>query len=366
MNKTKKALTTLLATGALLSAPAHAINKKVGNIETTTKSGESFICEATMISEKHALTAARCIINSTENSASTDYIYPQIEFFPAGNEKLSNYTRGFVKKVWISDEYLEAFDKRLEGNNSIDFRLHGSNFAVIEILNPKTEDKTFGKKLGTYTVAGKNHNRQNEPITTYDYKSSQSQQKITCETQDFKEQGIHFLALGECSRDNTKYAGMPLIDQDNNLIGVTSSKVYEHRTAAILHQKERIDIEAIINSIDTDTENFTKFDIPTKQKIYVSIHNKCYDDIQVAYNYVPYGTKSWESRGFITVDSGEKLELFETKNKNFYYAAYGIDTGKTWEGDDLTKTIKGSRVEFRKKTIDEKFGDYKLTLTCNN
>lgn len=341
---------------------------KVGKLISPTfangKEVESHDCTATMISKKHAITAAHCLHRPNGSFVRGIYFIPGKK-----NEGHMPYGRFHVEKSYFPKSY---FPRSLA--------LEKSNFdiAVIE-FGSNNAGKFPGDVVGFYSYWGRD-SISSDPTLTVGYpkdknRNSEDQYyQMNCGSKDINGRYFEFDCDAEKGQSGASLIGYSQSRNLNYVYGVISSSFGGVNYGAQINEDRHRIIDMILNGTFTSSKSIGQYNeewITRNHKLPVAtvnilFKNNCSTkDVQFIAYYQPVGQSDWDMTGLLTIPSHFVIELARTELGTFYVAATS-DSGRSWiTKSDRRYFVKSVNREINFQKVDvDRYGDHVQVFGC--
>ena len=272
-------------------------------------SDDSFICNATMIHPRFALTAAHCIYSDKKKS-----MYDKIVFRPGifkGNKGLQGK---LVKNIWIHSDYFSEFIEPKKPKDDFFARHISSDIALIEFEAAYEDDRVSPMKvvaidmkkdqaLNTGVIIA--HHGDKGPKRLFI--QEECEVSLAIRREDF------FVSTCDFTKGASGSGQLVETEKGHVLIGVVSSFSEKENNITPVTEDMIFEFKDIFENNDLkETSTFTKKELEMRKESY-SVTNECDEDIKF-YTSV---TREFPKESSITVlkpgETGEIIEMLPGK-----------------------------------------------------
>ncbi len=327
------------------------------------RSGEG--CTATMISQRHAITAAHCLHHSSGSYVNGIYFVPAMK-----TDNDMPHGRFHVIKSYFPRSYNSSSRARSNSENDI---------AIIE-FGANSNGRFPGDYVGYMSYLGQDRVTSDETLTIgYPGDRSESSHvqhyQTDCRSVDVNGHMLEF----DCDATQGQSGG-PLIGYSESrnryyIYGVISSS-FDHRNYGTQLNINRHRIVEMILSGSFSSQNsalqhneewVTQDHRMSVRTVNMLFRNNCSSrDLQLAIHYQQMGTGNWVTTDLIAIPSGQTGEIARSENGSYYVAAT-TDRGRSW----LTRADHSFHVSnvnrdlgFQRINVSS-YGDHIQSFNCN-
>ncbi|MDD0852125.1 trypsin-like serine protease [Halobacteriovorax sp. GB3] len=358
--------------------PKDARAKKVGLLKMWNNNDSQFsTCTASIISKKHIVTAAHCIINHK-----TGKRYDNAVYFPRHiDASTRSPSRIFIQEGHVLKTYTKELRKMLFNPNTtlrnINDTMIQNDIAILRAYSDFEQDDV-GALYGWYGTKSAPDSLKNEELLDISISSYPGDKKDgtlwheNCYLKGF----YNNVGLTNCDvypgASGSAITIKPEGKKYRQVIGVLSAESKTENKVALFTEEITNEILNIIRGEEHRNILFEKVNFKTKKSFHIYVQNKCHEDIKVAIR-IQKEDETWATYERYNISKDERsTEIASSVNSIYYYYAKSQSSSMWWGDnvDGVRKKAFGEYRDFYRKQISRsnenvRWGDHYRQVSCD-